>query len=465
VKRRLACLALALPLASCSMVGPDFLRPRVQLPERFSPVTAAETARVGEWWQAIGDPLLADLQQAALDANPDVQAALQRLQAARAVQRGADARMFPTLSGSTSETRARTLPTTPLTPITTTFNAQFDASWEADIWGGIRRSREAARAGVAASEADIADVRLALVSEVAAQYVAYRTAGRNAVFTRQTIDSRDVTRDIVRQRVRAGLSSGDEFSRAESQYQLANASLAQTLQQGEAARLSLELLCGLQPGDLAPRLGEGSGPVALPVPTGVLPAELLERRPDIRRAERQAAQAIANVGVAKANRLPRLLFTGRLGATDVTPGTGWFNPFSLAVALNGVIFDAGQLAAQIAQRDAQAAELIWRYVQTVRSAVSEAEQRLTAVERGGQRVAALQRQLEADRDTATIARERHRVGLTTFLDVADAERVLFATELSLNQARGTLATDTIALNKALGGEWTSGGPPQALPMP
>lgn len=466
-----AAVFAAFALNGCSMIGPDFLRPKVVVPERFSDAGlgkagSAQTEQVGAWWQALGDPTLAELQQAALDANPDVQAALQRLRTARAVSLGADARMFPTLNGGTSETRARTLPTTPLTPITSTFNAQFDASWEADIWGGIRRGREAARAGVASAEADIADVRLALVSEVAAQYMNYRTAGRNAEYTRQTIESRDVTRDIVRQRVRAGLTSGDELSRAESQYQLASASLAQTLQAGEAARLSLELLCGLQPGDLSVRLTTAEGPLTLtlPVPTGVLPAELLERRPDIRRAERQAAQAIANVGVAKANRLPRLLFTGRIGATQVTPTLGWFNPFSLAVALSGVIWDAGALAAQIEQRDAQAAELIWRYVQTVRSAVSEVEQRLVAVARGSDRIAALERQVAADRDTAAIARERHRVGLTTFLDVAEAERVLFATELALNQARGTLATDTIALNKALGGEWPAPlGVPLAVP--
>jgi NodT family efflux transporter outer membrane factor (OMF) lipoprotein len=440
-------------MSGCSMVGPDFMRPKVQVPDQFSATASKATANVNGWWQALGDPLLADLQQAALDANPDVQAALQRLRVARAVSQGADARMFPTLNGSTGETRAKNAPVTPVTPITSTFNAQFDASWEADIWGGIRRNREAARAGIAVSEADLADVRLALVSEVAAQYANYRTAERNALYTRQTIDSRDVTRDIVRQRVRAGLTSGDELSRAESQYQLANASLAQTRQAGEAARLSLELLCGLQPGQLEPRMGQGSGPVTLPVPTGVLPAELLERRPDVRRAERQAAQAIANVGVAKSNRLPRLIFSGRFGATDVTPTTGWFNPFSLAVVLSGVIWDAGALAAQIEQRDAQAAELIQRYVQTVRSAVSEVEQRLTAIERGRERIAALERQAAADRETADIARERYRIGLTTFLDVADAERILFATELALNQARGTLATDTIALNKALGGEW------------
>ena len=449
-------------LTGCSMIGPDFLRPKVVVPDQFSATSAAQTERVPEWWQSLGDPLLAELQQSALDANPDVQAALQRLRAARAVQRGADARMFPTLNGGLSETRARNAPTPFGAPITDTFNAQFDASWELDIWGGIRRGREAARAGAAASEADIADVRLALVSEVAAQYMNYLTSARNAAYTVQTIESRDVTRDIVRQRLRAGLTSGDELSRAESQYQLANASLAQTQQAGDAARLSLELLCGLQPGDLADRLSLREGPLQLPVPTGVLPAELLERRPDIRRAERLAAQAIANVGVAKANRLPRLLLTGRIGATQIMPTTGWFNPFSLAVALNGVIFDAGQLAAQIEQRDAQAAELIWRYVQTVRSAVSEVEQRLTAVERGGQRIAALERQVLADRDTAAIARERHRVGLTTFLDVAEAERVLFATELSLNQARGTLANDAIALNKALGGEWSA---PVGAPLP
>lgn len=453
--RLLPALLLAASTVGCGLVGPDFMRPRVQLPEQFITPQALETAPAGEWLQSLGDPLLTELQQAALDANPDVQAALQRLRAARAVAQGADARMFPSLSGSTSEARAKNAPATPVTPITSTFNAQFDASWEADIWGGIRRAREAARSGIAASEADLADVRLALVSEVAAQYFSHLTAARNARYTLQTLESREVTRDIVRQRVRAGLTSGDELSRAESQYQLASASLAQTRQAGDSARLSLELLCGLQPGELGPRLGDDGVLRVLPLPTGVLPAELLERRPDVRRAERLAAQAIANVGVAKANRLPRLIFSGRLGATDVTPTTGWFNPFSLAVALSGVIWDAGALAAQIEQRDAQAAELIWRYVQTVRSAVTEVEQRLTALERGRERIAALQLQVAADRETADIARERHRIGLTTFLDVADAERVLFATELALNQVRGALATDTIALNKALGGEWPS----------
>jgi NodT family efflux transporter outer membrane factor (OMF) lipoprotein len=444
------------------MVGPDFVRPKVRVPDAFTTPVVGDTPRLDDWWQSLGDPFLAQLQQQALDANPDVQAALARLRQARAIAQGANARMFPTLNGSVGETRARTAPTTPLTSITSTFNAQFDASWEADIWGGIRRGREAARAGLSSAESDIADVRLALVSEVAAQYMNYRTAQRNAEYTRQTIDSRQVTRDIVQQRFRIGLGSGEDMSRAESQFQLAQASFAQTLQAGELARLSLELLSGLQPGDLREHLAERSGPLTLPLPSGVLPAALLERRPDIRRAERLAAQAIANVGVARANRLPRFLLTGRLGATQVTPTLGWFNPFSLAVALNGVIFDAGVLAAQIKQRDAQAAELIWRYVQLVRSAVSEVEQRLATVERGAQRIAALERQLMADRETADIARERHRVGLTTFLDVADAERVLFATELALNQARGTLATDTIALNKAFGGEWTV---PVGEPLP
>lgn len=459
---RVALLATVVLLPACSMVGPDFVRPKVRLPDAFNAPALGDTPRLDDWWQSLGDPVLARLQQQALDANPDVQASLARLRQARAVAQGADARMFPTLNGSVGETRARTAPATPLTPITSTFNAQFDASWEADIWGGIRRGREAARAGVSGADADIADIRLALVSEVAAQYMNYRTAQRNADYTRQTIDSRQVTRDIVRQRFKIGLSGGDDVSRAESQFQLAQASLAQTLQAGELARLSLELLCGLQPGDLGERLAEQGAPLTLRVPSGVLPAQLLERRPDIRRAEALAAQAIANVGVAKANRLPRLVFSGRLGATQVTPTLGWFNPFSLAVALNGVIFDAGALAAQIEQRDAQAAELIWRYVQTVRSAVSEVEQRLAAVERGAQRIAALERQAAADRETADIARERHRVGLTTFLDVADAERVLFATELALNQARGTLAADTIGLNKALGGAWSV---PVGEPLP
>jgi outer membrane protein TolC len=196
--------------------------------------------------------------------------------------------------------------------------------------------------------------------------------------------------------------------------------------------------------------------MSFPVPGGVLPPELLQRRPDVRRDEQLAAQALANVGVARANRLPKFVFSGAVGASRVFPTTPWFLPFSIATSLSGVVFDAGALAAQIEQKDAQSAEAVWRFVATVRNAVSEVEQRLVAIQRGNERVAALDRQVTADRETLSIARERYRRGLTGFLDVADAERVLFATELALNQARGTLAADTISLNKALGGEWPSG---------
>lgn len=447
-----AMLVAAAMLAGCASVR-DFVRPTVRVPEAFS---TPSVGVVSDWWRSLDDPLLAELVQQAQDSNPSVQAALQRLRQARALEQVAGARSYPTVNGNASGARAQVAPASPVTPLTDTFKAGFDASWEVDLWGGIRQQQAAARAGALSSAADLADVRLALVSEVAVQYVNLRVAQGNADYTRQTLASREETRDIVRQRVAIGLANGDDLTRAESQFQLASASLAQTLQTADTARLSLELLCGLQPGELLPRLTPTTELLSFPVPGGVLPPELLQRRPDVRRDEQLAAQALANVGVARANRLPKFVFSGAVGASRVFPTTPWFLPFSIATSLSGVVFDAGALAAQIEQKDAQSAEAVWRYVATVRNAVSEVEQRLVAIQRGNERVAALDRQVTADRETLSIARERYRRGLTGFLDVADAERVLFATELALNQARGTLAADTISLNKALGGEWPSG---------
>jgi outer membrane protein TolC len=165
---------------------------------------------------------------------------------------------------------------------------------------------------------------------------------------------------------------------------------------------------------------------------------------------------VANVGVAEANRYPSLGLSGSLAATKIAPLTPWFYPFSIATTLNGVIFDAGALAAQVEQKDAVAAQVILQYVQTVRSAVSEVEQKLSAVDLGRQRTRALSDQATSDRATLSIATERYRRGLTTFLDVADAERVVFATELALQQTKGQVALDSISLYKAVGGSWITG---------
>ena len=145
------------------------------------------------------------------------------------------------------------------------------------------------------------------------------------------------------------------------------------------------------------------------------------------------------------------------------PTTPWFTPFSIAAPLNGVLFDAGALAAQVEQKDALAAESIWRYVQTVRNAVSEVEQKLATIELGSQKISALTQQATADRETLAIVRERYRRGLTTFLDVADAERGLFATELALQQAEGQVTIGDISLYKAVGGGWIE--EQDVLPVP
>jgi NodT family efflux transporter outer membrane factor (OMF) lipoprotein len=412
-------------------------------------------ATLDTWWKNIDEPVLTDLLQHALRANPTAQIALQRVRQARAVEKGASALSYPTLGGKATAGRAKTNPVTPATPISDTYSTGFDASWELDLWGGIKRQQEAAQAGTQASEADLADVQLTLLAEVAAQYIDYRVAQYTESYTKQTIASREETRSIVYQKIKAGLTTDDDGTRADSQFDAARATLAQAQRNKAAAELSLELLCGVQPGDLGGALGGPPRPLK-PVPLAAgLPAELLQRRPDIRRDERRAAQAVANVGVAEANRYPSLGLAGTLTATKIAPLTPWFYPFAIATTLNGVIFDAGALAAQVEQQDAAAAQALLQYEQTVRSAVSEVEQKLSAVALGRQVADALTEQAKADRETLAIATERYRRGLTTFLDVADAERGVFATELALQQSQGQVALDSISLYKAIGGSWTT----------
>ncbi|HNC52865.1 MAG TPA: efflux transporter outer membrane subunit [Accumulibacter sp.] len=453
MSRRTSLLWCCLLLAACT-VGPDYRRPAVEMPQGFPTVAhLPQSVSLERWWESMGDPLLIDLLQKALRENPSVQIALQHLNAARAVEKGADALSYPTVGGTLAASRRKTTPPTSLTPISDTYTAGFDATWEVDLWGGIQRQQEAAKAGTAASEADLADVRLSLLAEVGAQYVAFRVAQKMEAYTRQTIRSRQETQEIVHQKIRAGLTSGDDGTRADSQLAGAQAVLAQAQQAAASARLSLELLCGFQPGDLVEPLQRSDLALTSAPPAVVLPAQLLERRPDIRRAESLAIQAVALVGVAEANLFPRFDLLGALAASRVVPTTPWFAPFSVAATLNGVVFDAGALAAQVEEKDADAAQAVWRYIQTVRNAVSEVEQKLAAIDLGSQKVDALRRQAEFDRETLAISWERYRRGLTTFLDVADAERGTFATELALQQARGQVLTDSISLYKALGGGW------------
>lgn len=462
--RRTACAALAAALVAGCTVGPSYTRPDVAVPEAFRAATPAPIAVLDAWWRNLDDPELADLLQRALRANPSVAIAAQRVRQARAVEKGAAALSYPTVGGRATTGRAKTSPVTPATPITDTYSASFDASWELDLWGGIRRQQEAARAGTGASEAALADVQLSLLADVAARYIDYRVAQYTEGYTQRTIASREETRTIVRRKIEAGLTTDDDGTRADSQLDAARATLAAARQSKAAAELSLELLCGVQPGDLEAALSGPPRPLK-PVPLAAgLPAELLQRRPDIRRDERRAAQAVANVGVAEANRYPSLGLSGTLAATRVSPLTPWFYPFAIATTLNGVIFDAGALAAQVEAQDAVAAQAILEYAQTVRDAVSEVEQKLSAVALRRQVVDALSDQAKSDRETLAIATERYRRGLTTFLDVADAERGVFATELALQQTQAQVALDSISLYKAVGGGWTVEDAAPILPL-
>jgi NodT family efflux transporter outer membrane factor (OMF) lipoprotein len=476
---RAAAFAVAALLASCT-VGPDYEEPQVAAPESFGemptqdPATGAGNPSVATdrpldlaaWWTSFQDPVLDDLVQRAIDANPTLRQAEARVREARARRGIAESALWPDLDATASAIRSHssgnTSATTPGSSFVpgreiTLWQAGFDASWEIDLFGGTRREIEATDAELAAGIEDRRDVLVSLLAEVARDYVELRGSQRQAAIARANLQSQQETLDLTRARLRAGLVSDLDVARAEALVRATESRLPELDSVSRQAIHRLAVLLAQTPASLLPDLLPAAPiPIAPPLVAVGLPSELLRRRPDVRRAERVLAAATARIGVAVADRFPKFTFDAAYGVSaketsmlDENDSRYW----SFGPSLTLPLLDFGRRSGEVEVRNAIEEQAAAAWEQTVLGSLREVEDALVAFSREQTRRTSLAGAVDSNRRAVDLATVLYERGNADFLSVLDAQRALFATEDALAGSDSTVASDLIALYKALGGGW------------
>jgi multidrug efflux system outer membrane protein len=466
----LPAVVICLVLAGCAAVGPDYRRPDPGAPASWHTdleggLTAgqANPQTMAQWWTTFNDPLLADLIERAVHGNLDLKQAKARLREARARRGLSQAELFPTLDASGSFTRSRSSEITGTGELTNLYAAGFDAGWELDIFGGVRRSIEAAEADFEASREDLCDVLVSLLAEVALNYVETRTYQTRLAVADANLQTQQETYELIRSRYQAGLS--DELAVQQARYSLEDTrSRIPTLRSGlEQAKNRLAVLTGLAPGSLHTVLAERRPiPVTPPTVAVGVPAEALRQRPDVRRAERNLAAQTARIGEATAELYPKFRLAGSIGleslhANDLFDAAS--RPWSIGPGFSWNIFDAGAIRRNIEVQSALQEQYLLAYQAAVLGALEEVENRLTAYAEEQLRREHLAEAVAAAQKAEILARDRYGAGLVDFSDVLDAQRSLLSFQDQLARSDSAVTSNLISLYKALGGGWQSSAPP------
>ncbi|MBZ9742040.1 MULTISPECIES: efflux transporter outer membrane subunit [unclassified Mesorhizobium] len=459
-KRLLAPILSAAMLAGC-VVGPDYRTPILPMPANWSgqkPPKSVQPARLSQWWRRLRDPQLDTLVEEAVAGNLDVATARAKIREARASYRQSAGTLLPSADGSGSVTRNKSAATTSGTDsIYSQYQSGFDASWELDLFGANRRGVEAARYGVDASREELRSTLLTLVGDVASYYAQARGYQARIALARRSAASQRQTAELTRTMAQAGTATAADVAKAMGQASSTEASVP-TLEASYAEAVHrLSVLTGRPPAALSERL-KRSAPIPaprLPIPTGI-PADILLSRPDVLMAERQYAQYTAKVGQAEAARYPSVSLTGDISTTSYKLGDlgknssiGW----SFGPTLSVPLFNAGQLKAAVEVAQAQRDQYFIAYRSSVLTALEDVENALVSLAQERIRIGKLASSAKSYGDAARLEGTLYKAGETSLLDVLDAQRSLYSAEDSLLQSRVLLATNYIALNKALGGGW------------
>lgn len=462
---RLSLLALPLALAGCT-VGPDYQRPA---PTPASEAPWVEPGVPGAvdlaWWDGFGDPQLSALVNRAFAGAPDLKEAEARLAEARANRDAVAGGRLPSLqaTGSATENRLSENGQLPIGNIPGVdrqfrlFDLGFDASWELDFWGRRTRQIEAANARADAALFAQRDVMLTLIGEVARSYFDLRGAQADAASAQALAAADTELARLTRLRVAAGESSQLELERAESTARASAAAVPDAEARAAAAAYRIATLVGASPEDVAPGLRT---PAPLPAsPDRILVgvrSELLERRPDIRRAERELAAATADIGVATADLFPRFSLFGSIGQQARTPGdlfSGDSTRLQIGPSFSWPIFSGGTIRAQIRAADARAQGAAARYEKAVLGALGDSEAAINRFLNARTAETEASAALARERAAYALAEKRQARGEDDRLALLRAREALLAAERRTDQARAAKGQAAVALYKSLGGGW------------
>ena len=508
---RRACAAVVtsvLGLAGCA-VGPDFATPTTTLAESSDyldtglPVRGAGRllARTTEaepavaWWRAFRDPVLSQLEDRVAAQNLDVQTATARLFESRAQLGTAAAAGLPTLNGqgsayrqqygkngtigllsnslgsltggSGSGTSSSNL-TAPLTNGFESYTLGFDASWELDLWGKVRRSVESAQAQADASAEQRRDALVSSQAELARDYVQLRGTQELIRIDLANVRVNEQILDVVRVRQQKGLVTGLDTSNAAQQVESIKAQLPQ-LQQQEIQQINaISLLLGEPPLALSQELAGGRAipPVPPRVPVGV-PSSLVLRRPDIRRAEANLHAAVAEIGVAEAQFFPSVTLTGSPTVNAVDPGKLFrgssLQYMNIGPSISIPLFEGGRLKSNLVLQRARQQEAAIAYQKAVLQGWHDVVNALASLRGDDARRGRLARQVADARQALSLSRARYTQGVEIFTTVLQASQTVLQAETNLSQATAAISTDFVALSKALGGGWETTFPSGRTP--
>jgi NodT family efflux transporter outer membrane factor (OMF) lipoprotein len=450
-------------------VGPDYVPPETPTRQMWhTELRGGLTAEpmdpetLASWWKTLNDPTLSTLIHRAVSHNLGLKNARARVREARARRGVTQADLFPTLDTGGSATWSRGSEETGNGKTRDFYAAGFDAAWELDLFGGRRRSVEAAEADLRASQENLRDVLVSLLGEVALNYVEVRTYQTRLTVAKANLAAQNDTYELTQHRYQAGLS--DELAVHQARYNLEQTrSQIPNLRTGlEEAQNRLAVLVGEQPGAVHAELAEGQPIPVTPLKIAVgVPAEAVRRRPDVRQAERDLAAQTARVGAAMADFYPKFTLNGSIGLEALSLAklfSAQSDTFSLGPRITWPIFDAGSIHQNIEVQSALQEQALIQYEAAVLSSLEEVENALVAYAEEQSRRNTLRKGAEAAQQAVVLSQYKYEAGLMDFGDVLDAQRSLLSFQDQLAQSEGAVTSNLIALYKALGGGWTSLAP-------
>lgn len=455
---RISVLVGAAIISGC-LVGPDYERPEVQMPDvwRVESESAAELINA-RWWHGFGDPVLDDLILTALQENQDVRIAAARVEQFLGALRSTRSQFYPQADYGGSASRNRVSEDAfgvgGGDPYFTQFEAAGGVAWQVDLFGRVRRQAEAAQADVYATEQARRGVILSLVTGVASSYVALLGLDAQLAIAEATLENYAGTLRIFELRYSGGVVSKVELAQVQSEYERARAQVPNFQTQVQAQENLLSILIGRNP---APILrGRSIDDLSRPGVPSALPSSLLERRPDVLQAEQNLIAANADVGVAQSLYYPDISITGNYGGasddlSSIVDSSA--RQWSIAGNIFGPIFTAGRIAGQVQSAEAVREAALQNYEFTVLNALREVNDALIATEKSVESFEALARRVEALREYSRLSFLRFENGAASYLEVLYANNLLFDAELFAVQAQTDTFNNLIDIYKSMGGGW------------
>jgi multidrug efflux system outer membrane protein len=448
-------------LISCSLVGPDYKRPEINLPSTYHQEINKDNVvtDLNVWWKLYQDPALNELMDKALIKNTDIAAAIARVEESDAYLKEVGAALLPEIN--LNSIAARTRVTTNSTPKLTTglrkdYLVRLGTSFELDFWGKLRRAKESARAEYLASRFSKDTVELSLESLLASNYLLLRSIDSQILALKANVKYREENLTLTKKRLESGLVSALDLHQAEAAFNNLSAQLSDLMRQREIVFNQLTMLSG----DMNLVIPETTldALITPPTPPSGLPSSLLESRPDVREAEQMMIAANANIGIAKAALFPTISLTANLGAESAALSNLNKSGSSIwggGLGLSLPIFDAGRIRSKIDQVTAKQKEALSYYESAIQNAFKEVNNALVSLKEYTEQENDLKLTQDAAKKAMDIASNRYKAGYSSYLDYLDAQRVYNDASIAYIQKRQLRLIASVELFKSLGGGWQS----------